>query len=474
MTTYARPAWIFRRLLGAVYMCAFWSLAGQLLGLFGSHGILPAREYMDAAREWTTAEGIGLARFHVVPTLFWFSAGDTFIYSVVMAGLAAGVLLAVGIAPLLTMAIAWFAYLSLMTIGQDFLGYQWDALLLETGFFAFFVAPLRWLDRPGDAPPPVRTAVWLLLWLLFRLMVASGAVKLTSGDPTWTNLTALMFHFETQPLPTPAAWYVHHAPAWVLKALCASVIGIELVAPLLMFGNRRLRVIGVTLLVGLQVVIALTGNYAWFNLLSAALCVFMLDDAMFGYSPRETQHAVSARATVAIAAAVTLPVSLLAFAWSFGVRPPGLPPLAALTRVVAPFHVANRYGLFAVMTTTRPEIVVEGSDDGQEWRAYEFKYKPGDLRRAPPWVAPHQPRLDWQMWFAALGGDDTEPWFRRFLDRLLEGSPEVTPLLERDPFEGRPPRFVRARLMRYRFSAAGPDWWTAEPIGEFTPPFGVK
>jgi hypothetical protein len=260
----------------------------------------------------------------------------------------------------------------------------------------------------------------------------------------------------------------------VLEAMCASVIGIESFAPLLMFGTRRFRMVGVMLLIGLQGVIALTGNYAWFNLLSAALCVFMLDDAMLGYSPPDARHSISGRAAVAVAAAITLPVSILAFAWSFGLRPPGLPPVATMTRMVAPFHVANRYGLFAVMTTSRPEIVVEGSDDGQEWHAYEFKYKPGDLRRAPRWIAPHQPRLDWQMWFAALGGDDTEPWFRRFLDRLHEGSPDVARLLERDPFAGRRPRLVRARLMRYRFSAAGRDWWTAEPIGEFTPPFGVK
>ena len=260
------------------------------------------------------------------------------------------------------MAIAWIAYLSLMTIGQDFLGYQWDALLLETGFFGLFVAPMRWLDRARDAPQPMRAAVWLMLWLLFRLIVASGAVKLTSGDPTWTSLTALTFHFETQPLPTPIAWYVHHAPAWVLKVLCASVIGIELFAPLLMFGNRQLRIVGVALLVGLQAVIALTGNYAWFNLLSAALCVFMLDDAMLGYSPPDAPRHLSARVAVVIAAAVTLPVSILAFAWSLGVQPPGSRPLVLLTRTVAPFHVANRYGLFAIMTTTRPEIIVEGSE----------------------------------------------------------------------------------------------------------------
>jgi hypothetical protein len=465
--TFARPAWMFRRLLGVAYGCAFWSLAVQLDGLFGSEGILPAREYMDAAREWAVTDGVGPTRFHAMPTLFWISSSDAFLHAVCFTGLAAGVMLAGGIAPLLSTAVAWTAYLSTMTVGQDFLGYQWDALLLETGFFALFVAPLRWLDRVPDAPAPMRGAVWLLRWLLFRLMAASGAVKLSSGDPTWSSLTALTFHFETQPLPTPLAWYLHQAPAWLLEALCAGVIGIELFAPLLIFGTRRLRVVGFALLAGLQVAIALTGNYAWFNLLSAALCVFMLDDAVLRCSPALQRHPMSARAAVAVAAALTLPVSMAAFAWSFGVRPAAARPLAALTEVVAPFHIANRYGLFAIMTTTRDEIIVEGSEDGVAWQVYEFKHKPGDPSRPPAWVAPHQPRLDWQMWFAA---DDTEPWFRRFLDRLLEGSTDVLQLLDRDPFEGRPPRFVRARLMRYHFSKAGSGWWTAEPLGDFSPP----
>ena len=474
MTTYARSAWIFRRLLGVAYLCAFWSLTVQLSGLFGSEGILPARDYMDAAREWATADGAGLARFHEVPTLFWISASDAFLYSVCIAGLAAAALLAVGIAPLPTMAISWIGYLSLMTVGQEFLSYQWDSLLVETGFFALFISPLRWLDRARDAPQPTNAAVWLLLWLLFRLMVASGAVKLTSGDPAWANLTAMTYHFETQPLPSRLAWYMHHAPVWLLEALSASVIAIELLAPLLMFGTRGFRVIGFALLVGLQAAIALTGNYAWFNLLSAALCVFLLDDTMLRYSPPRAVPSTSARVAVAIAAAATVPVSMLAFAWSFGVRPAAPQPLAALTRAVAPFHIANRYGLFAIMTTTRNEIIVEGSEDGQEWRAYEFKYKPGDPNRPPRWAAPHQPRLDWQMWFAALGGDDTEAWFRRFLDRLLQASPGVLQLLEHDPFESRRPRLVRAHVMRYRFSATGPGWWTAEPIAEISAPFGLK
>src|SRR5262245_9009693 len=186
---------------------------------------------MDVVRSWTAAEGLGLARFHAVPTLFWISSSDGFVQAVCAVGIAAALLLSLGVVPILAAATAWVAYLSLMSIGQDFLSYQWDALLLETGFLALFVAPARWRDRTRDAPAPMRPAAWLMLWLMVRLMVASGAVKLTSGDPTWRALTALRFHFETQPLPTPIAWYVHQAPAWILEAMCAGVIAIELLAP---------------------------------------------------------------------------------------------------------------------------------------------------------------------------------------------------------------------------------------------------
>ena len=462
--TYARSAWLFRRLLGVVYVCAFWSLATQVLGLVGSRGILPASEFMEAAR----AQDFGYARFHQVPTLFWLSTSDTFLRAVCIAGTAAGALAATGIAPLATLVTAWIAFLSMTVVGQEFFYYQWDALLLEAGFLALLISPARWRDRTRDAPAPPRPAVWLMVWLLFRLMTASGAVKLTSGDPTWANLTAMTFHFETQPLPTPVAWYAHQLPQWMLKAISAAVIGIELLAPLLIF-FRRFRPAAFVLLVGLQAAIALTGNYAWFNLLSASLCLFLLDDRSLRFRAAGARPGRLARALVAAAAAITLPATVPAFAWSLGIRP-AESALETIAETIAPFRIANRYGLFAVMTTTRPEIIVEGSEDGTTWLPYEFKYKPGDVRRRPAWVAPHQPRLDWQMWFTALAEDDTEAWFQRFIDRLLEASPDVLRLLRRDPFEGRRPRFVRARLMRYQLSEEGPMWWTSEALGEFSLP----
>jgi hypothetical protein len=450
-------------------MCAFWSLATQVLGLVGSRGILPASDVMRWFQELAAGEGAGVARLGMAPTVFWISTSDAFLRAVCLTGLAAGALIAAGVAPLAMLSIAWIAYLSLSTVAGDFLAFQWDGLLLECGFLALLIAPARWRDRAVDAPDPSRPAVWLMLWLLFRLVFSSGAVKLASGDPAWVSLTAMTFHFETQPLPTPVAWYAHHLPQWLLKALTAGVIAVELATPFLIF-VRRFRGAAFVLLAGLQALIALTGNFAWFNLLTASLALLLLDDARLGFRPTEGQPGRLARVLVAVAAAITLPATVPALAWAVGLRATDSSAFSSIAATVAPFRIANRYGLFAVMTTERPEIIVEGSEDGVTWLPYSFKYKPGDLRRRPPWVAPHQPRLDWQMWFAALSDERSELFFRPFLDRLLEASPDVLRLLAHDPFDGQKPGFVRARLMHYRFSKQRPEWWSSEPLGEYAAP----
>jgi hypothetical protein len=477
---FTTATWLFLRALGVIYLLAFWSLAVQLPGLVGEHGILPARLTMDGARAFVAAEHIGVDRFRMLPTAFWLGTSDRFLMGMCVGGIGLSALLVAGIAPALMLALLWVDYLSFSAIGRAFLSYQWDALLLETGFLAIFVAPLAFRDRRSDGNQAPRVARWLMLWLLFRLMVASGAVKLVSGDPMWRDFTALSVHFETQPIPTPLAWYVHGLPLLATKAMTAAAIGIELVAPFLMLGSRRTRHVAFGLIVGLQIAIALTGNYAFFNLLTIALCVWLLDDATFKRgSPAAVRPDTRLRSAVALAAAiVTVPVSLLAFSSSLGLPLPGAALGAPIADAVEPLRSVNAYGLFAVMTPTRPEIVVEGSNDGKTWAAYEFKYKPGDHARRPPWVAPHQPRLDWQMWFAALGSPDQAPWFENFCRRLLEGSPAVLALLEHNPFPDGPPRYVRSTLYRYRFADAHTRrttgaWWTREPLGEFLPPLSL-
>jgi lipase maturation factor 1 len=495
--TSSRVTWLFLRILGFVYFVAFVSFAVQAIGLIGHDGILPAQLYMDRARAFVASEHIGLDRYRLLPTLCWISASDGFLRMLCWGGATLAVLLIAGVAPIPVLLLLWIDYLSLSAVSREFLSYQWDALLLEAGLIAVFIAPPVLRERRGASLDPSRIGRWLMLWLMFRLMVGSGAVKLSSGDPTWRNLTALTFHYETQPIPTPLAWYAYRLPLWFQKASTAVVLAIELMAPWCVFGSRRWRIAGFTLLAALQLLIALTGNYAFFNILSVALCLFLLDDGAFYWSARLSAERSSGRSPKGLAlqrtatvsfAIVTVPISLMMFLGSLGIG--FAPPLVGeLADFISPLRSVNSYGLFAVMTTTRDEIVIEGSNDAVTWTEYEFPYKPGDLDRRPPWVAPHQPRLDWQMWFASLTTYDNAPWFQTFCRRLLDGSPEVLRLLARNPFPDRPPTYIRGVLYRYHF--AGGDtgtgfletrgnlsptaetcprcWWTRERLGDYSP-----
>jgi lipase maturation factor 1 len=474
---HARVRWLFLRALALVYLCAFASLWVQVEGLIGADGILPVRELLDFVRERTGPE-----RYWLLPTVLWLDSGDGALLALCGAGAGLSVVLLLGFAPRAASALLWSLYLSVVGVGQVFLGYQWDALLLETGLLAILLAPGGWRPRPGSEPS--LASLWLLRWLLFRLMFSSGLVKLASGDPTWRNFTALDFHYWTQPLPTWVGWYAHQSPAWMHRASVALMFALELAVPMLVFAGRRARLAAFFPLVALQALIAATGNYAFFNLLSAALCLILLDDAALPAWLRARFATVDAaepaprfRLADLALAAVVLPVSLMQFGAATGIRLPWPRPFPQWRAVVAPLESVNGYGLFAVMTTTRPEIVVEGSRDGVTWLPYEFRFKPDDPRRAPAFVAPHQPRLDWQMWFAALAPCERSPWLQRFLVRLREGSPAVRRLLARDPFAGDPPALVRAELYGYRFTdrarrRGSGEWWERRRLGLFCPVVG--
>src|ERR1022692_777689 len=470
---YFLTRWIFLRALGAIYLVAFISLWTQIIGLIGHNGILPADQFMSAVQQQCTAQGIGVERFHLLPTLCWFNSSDYFLNFQCAAGTFFALLLIIGIAPAPCLTLLWLLYLSLATVGQDFLGYQWDNLLLETGFLAIFLALLQLLRPLSHESPPSRIVLWLLRLLLFKLIFSSGCVKLLSADPNWRNLTALTFHYQTQPLPTWIGWYANQLPAWAQKASALTMFGIELFVPFLIFAPRRLRRFACLVLVVFQALIFLTGNYCFFNLLMVALCLLLLDDAALkaclpatlrnslcpaeppqSGTPRDASLPDPQRSplnrwkwpvqiTVPLAA-IAVVISLLQFSLMFRVPVPWPRPLLAVYEWLEPFRSFNSYGLFAVMTTSRSEIIIEGSDDGVAWRAYEFKYKPGDVKRRPKFVEPHQPRLDWQMWFAALGTYRQNPWLVNFCVRLLQGSPHVLGLLERNPFPNAPPRYIQA------------------------------
>jgi hypothetical protein len=509
LPTYRAGTWLFLRTLGLVHLVAFASLWMQVDGLIGPHGLLPAGRLLEAARAQ-----LGGAAYWDFPTLCWLGGTGAFLPALGGTGVVLALLLLANLAPGPCLAGLWVCYLSLVSVGQDFLGFQWDALLLETTLLALFVVP--WRLRPAlEASAPPTAARWLLWWLLARLMFLSGVVKLTSGDATWRGLTALQFHFETQPLPTWIGWYAHQLPAAALRAACAAMFAVELAGPFLLFGPRWARHTAALAFAGLMALIALTGNYTYFNLLTAALCLPCLDDRWWA----RVAPPLRARLAVAIQRSevrgqrsevggqasagggqeadsgatqtgvgdpgyiankgvrgfvprwVAIPVLVAVVLFTTVQALPSLAPRVAwpdavfrARAAVAPLRSLNNYGLFMVMTTERWEIVIEGTDDGMEWRPYEFRWKPGDLGRAPGFVEPFQPRLDWQMWFAAFGPPQQSRWFYPLLEGLLRGTPEVTALLAHNPFPDRPPRAVRAVRYQYHFTdpatrAATGQWW---------------
>lgn len=479
-------SWIFLRLLAIIHLIAFASFWAQLEGLVGPNGLLPATRYFAAVHEQ-----IGAAAYLRLPSLCWVFGAGWFLPVLCAAGVAASVLLFAGLAPAACLVFLWAAYLSVCAAGQIFFNFQWDALLLEATLLALFVAPRTWLPlwRRQEPRPLGR---YLLGWLLFRLMFLAGVVKLASGDSSWRDLTALTFHYETQPLPTPLAWYAHQLPAGWHRATCAGMFVLELIVPFFLFAPRGLRHRAALLLAGLMVAVALTGNYTFFNLLAIALCLLSLDDAFwarvlqvktgvldragdsFDNSNRTWRGKAATLAGILVFTCTgvqTLAVFLPALSSS--------PAISSITHAVAPFRSFNNYGLFAVMTRPRPELIFEGSDDLREWRAYEFPHKPGDLQRRPTWVAPHQPRLDWQLWFAALGAPQHNPWVLAVCEHLLRGSAPVLALLQSNPFPTKPPRHVRVIRYVYHFTDAATrtrtgQWWRRTPIDVYVAPASLR
>jgi len=476
--TYFTARDLFLRSLGAIYLIAFVSLWMQIDGLVGEQGILPVGQHLQLAREQ-----LGSDAFFLLPTLCWFGSNNTFLHFLCGAGAVLSILLMTGLAPVLSLAFLFVLYLSLTIAGQTFLSFQWDILLLETGFLALVFAPWQWRMKISSAARFSRVGFFLLKLLLFKLMLMSGVVKLTSGDDSWWNLTALDYHYWTQPLPTVIGWWADQHAEWFKKFSVAFCIVVEIVVPFFIWAPRRLRHIAAGLLIFIQLAIAATGNYCFFNLLTIALCLLLFDDTILRRTAsredgnRDPLHPRGL--PTAIVLVITLPINAMLIFSAFKPNAQWPRPIATVAGCLESFHVVNGYGLFRVMTKTRPEIIIEGSADGNEWLPYEFRWKPGDLNRAPPWAAPHQPRLDWQMWFAALGTYRHNPWFVSLLERLLRNAPDLTPLLAHNPFPDTPPQYVRAKLFEYHFASAEEHratgaWWKRDERGEYLPPVSLE
>lgn len=461
---YRIVSWLFLRLLGLTYVAAFVSFGLQAQGLIGSDGILPLQDFFTHARQQ-----YGAQVWWNTPSLMLLDSSDHFLQFVCILGIAAAAMVVINRATVVMLVLCYVLYLSLYHAGQLFMGYQWDVFLLEAGFLAIFL---------GNGS---RIVVWLYRWLLFRFMFMGGMVKLLSGDESWRNLTALSYHYETQPLPTPLAWYMHQLPQQLHVYMTGAVLFIELLVPLLYFMPRNFRLVAALLTLVFEYVILLTGNYNFFNLLTIFICLFLLDDRALRFViPRRLLVALSEseRHSGRFAMRCAVPVMLLVVAsggLQMFMRISGDEPspiLTDFTQLTSVFGVVNTYGPFAVMTKSRPEIIIEGTRDGREWKTYEFRYKAGDVSHRPVFNIPHQPRLDWQMWFAAYSSVNRQFWFQRFVQKLLEGSAPVLDLMAYNPFPDSPPRYIRARVFDYHFTTTAErrqsgNWWKRELVGSY-------
>ena len=470
---------VFLRLLGLVYLAAFLSAGWQLKGLVGSNGIRPVSE------RFSFIETVfGVAPFNQLPTLLWLDAGDPMLQALWITGAIAASLLVIGLAPMAMLLVCWISYLSIVNGGDVFYNYQWDALLLETGFLAIFLAPFHWrLNAPG-ARRPSNAIRLMLLWLLARFMFTSGFVKLQSGDPTWWDCTALSYHYWTQPLPTWIAWYMAGAADWFQKASCFLMFVVELGLPLLIFGPRVVRFIAFVGIVGFQLIIMATGNYGFFNLLTIVLCFLLLDDAqLLLLWPRSVRWKIRAGLVrLESQPRRLLNAGVLIFILSLGIptcwaQLGGRPAMEDWREFFAGYRLVNGYGLFRTMTTTRPELRIEASNDGVDWEPYVFTYKPGPLDRRPSFCIPDMPRLDWQLWFDGLYAEalPNQPNIEGLmimpdlLVALAQNRKPVLDLLEYAPFQDTGgPRYLRWHLDQYQFTSRverseNGDWWTSTP-----------
>ena len=468
-TDHQLTGWLFVKGLALVYAAAFLSLAVQIDSLAGADGILPFGRLLDGV----FAEQ-GYRALLGLPTLFWLNSSDTALRGAAFTGAVVAILLALGwVGRRPALILLFVLYLSLYHAGQIFMTFQWDTLLLESGFLAIFLADT-----------PTRLMVLLFEWLLFRLRFLSGYFKLASGDPSWRDFTALNYYFETQPLPHVGSWYAHQLPPWLHETGVGFTFFAELIVPFLIFLPRPFRILAAAVTILAQLLIIATSNHNFINLLTILLCLFVLDDRIVAHVlPARRQDAIlslagrsgpghAAKALSATAAVLIVALSSSMMLAAHARRP--LPEaLTAFNEIAPAFGIGNLFHLFPTMQTERQELRIFGSYDGHTWESYEFRYKPGALDKAPEFVVPHQPRLDWMMWFLPPQWPDTGFWFEPFMQALQQNRATVTRLLAKNPFEGKaPPKMLRVLAYRYRFTtprerALTGNWWRAEYLGEY-------
>ncbi len=465
--TYELVSALFIKLLALVYFVAFASLSGQIIALIGQDGILPVTELLEYA-----TDQFGWKRFLAYPTIFWISAGDTALTAATWLGCAFSVLLFINYKTRFSLVVLYLLYLSLFHASQTFLNFQWDYLLIEAGFLAIFLTPNS------------RIIIFLYRWLLFRLRFMSGLSKIVSNDPGWAGLSALTVYFETQPLPHIGAWYAHQLPEWILILATAATLVIELAVPFMMFMSRKYRFIAAWITIIMQLLIIITSNHNWFNILTLILCLFLFDDKairralpvslsnwLLDQKQLSSITSLLRLPSYVFASIILVTSSIQIWEMASGIRMTGNS--GRVLDYIQRWSLANPYHVFPTVNQQRIELIIEGTADGRTWLPYTFKYKPGELNKPLTVVIPHQPRLDWMVWFVPLN-PIFENWFESFLFTLLDNSPSVTALLEHNPFPNTPPVAIRVQAFEYRFTnfdehEVSGNWWKSRYLGPFDP-----
>ena len=512
------PRWLFLRALGCIYFSAFFSLVFQIRGLIGPEGILPANEYLRAV-----AHSLGYSRgLWFAPTLLWLASGPHMLAALCWVGMGASLLLVLNIWPRGMLGICFVCFLSFVSAAQDFSGYQSDGMLLEAGFIALFFSPPGFRPGMGVAAPPSRASLFLLQWEWFRIYFESGVAKIIGGDPEWRNFTAMDEYYQNGPLPTWIGWYIEHLPHWFHASTVFATLALELVLVWMLFLPRRWRIACFFIVTPWELGVIFTANYTFLNYLVLALGFLLLDDrfvrqflpqrwkGLFVASatngpegnptaseanepdkvgetsaePARSQQSrwqssrgsLRQRVKILKLSFASVVLSWIFYAttveliWMFWALPLPTAPVEALE----PFRIANRYGLFGIMTRGRYEIEFQGSEDGKTWVAYPFRYKPQDTSTRPRIYAPYQPRFDWNLWFASLGLWRDYPIVPSTEVRLLSNDNDVLALFEKNPFPHAPPRQVRAVIWQYWFTTMSEKrtqglWWRRQFLGLYAP-----
>ena len=466
--------WVARflivRLLGVVYFIGFLTVIDQALPLLGSDGLTPAADYLGRIETTLGSRSAGFVQF---PSIFWFRDSDRFLVRVALLGAGASLLVVFGYANAITLTFLWFLYMSYVHIGQVWYGFGWEIQLLETGFLAIFLCPL--LDgRPFPARPPPVVVIWLYRWLIFRIMLGAGLIKLR-GDACWADLTCLAYHYETQPVPNPLSRWLHFMPLWLHKLGVLANHLSEIVAPFFAFDPRRARHVAGVVLVGFQVMLIMSGNLSFLNWLTIIPALACFDDTFFAWViPDDWKRRLARQKRVPYHRAQQVAATALFVVVALGSLGPVANMLSSrqvMNTSFGPLHIVNTYGAFGSVSKERYELVFEGREEGSDvWRAYELPCKPTSVDRRPCIITPYHYRLDWLLWFAAMGRVEQYPWTANLVWKLLQNDASALSLLASNPFSEAPPHEIRIELYRYRFAPFGEDaWWTRERLRSWLP-----